>query len=81
MSTDTLRALLRRALVECCGLTHEQAAEFDTNSPRIGVMEELMKCGVPDELRQQLGNWMSERVALSYLQLNPLAKFDILGLI
>ena len=81
MSTDTLRSLLRRALVECCGLTHEQAAEFGTHSPRIGAMEELRKCGVPAELRQQLGDWMSERVALSYLQLNPLAQFDILGLI
>ena len=81
MSTDTLRTLLRRALVECCGLTLEQAAEFGTHSPRIGAMEELRKCGVPAELRQQLGDWMSERVALTYLQLNPLAQFDILGLI
>ena len=81
MSTDTLRSLLRRALVECCGLTHAQAAEFGTHSPRVGAMEELRKCGVPAELRQQLGDWMSERVALSYLQLNPLAQFDILGLI
>lgn len=81
MSTNTLRSLLRRALMECCGLTREQAAEFGTHSPRIGAIEELRKCGVPAELRQQLGDWMSERVALTYLQLNPLAQFDILGLI
>ena len=41
MSTDTLHSLLRRALVECCGLTHEQSAEFVTHNLRIGVMEEL----------------------------------------
>ena len=78
MSPDTLRTLLRRALMECCGLSWEQAKEFGTHSPRIGAMEELRKCGVPAELRQQLGDWMSQQVALSYLQLNPTAQFDVL---
>ena len=81
MSTKTLRTLLRRALVECCGLTQPQADKYGTHSPRIGTIEELRKCGVPSELRQQLGHWMSQKVALSYMQLNPTAQFDILGLI
>ena len=78
MSTSSLRFLLRKALVECCGLTVAQAAQFGTHSPRIGGIEELRKCGVPAELRQQMGAWMSRDVALTYLQLNPKAQFDIL---
>ena len=78
MSTSSFRTLLRLALVECCALSHAQAKLFGTHSPRLGAMEELRKCGVPAELRQQLGAWMSQAVALSYLQLNPAAQFDVL---
>ena len=78
MSTSSFRYLLRFALVKCCGLSWAQAKLFGTHSPRIGAMEELRKCGVPSELRQQLGAWMSQAVALSYLQLNPSAQFDVL---
>ena len=79
MSTSSFRTLLRLSLVECCGLSWAQAKMFGTHSPRIGAMEELRKCGVPAELRQQLGAWMSQTVALSYLQLNPAAQFDVLN--
>ena len=79
MSTSSFRELLRSALVECCALSRAQAKLFGTHSPRIGAMEELRKCGVPSELRQQLGAWMSQTVALSYLQLNPAAQFDVLS--
>ena len=78
MSTSSFRTLLRLALVECCGLSADQAKLFGTHGPRLGSMEELRKCGVPAELRQQLGAWMSQSVALSYLQLNPSAQFDVL---
>lgn len=78
MSTATFRALTRTALVECCNLTRQQAAKFGTHSFRIGSIEELRKCGVPSELRQQLGGWMSHEVALSYMQLEHGAQFDIL---
>ena len=81
MSAKTLRSLIRRALVECCGLTPTQSDRYGTHSPRNGTVEELRKCGVPSELRQQLGHWMSKQVALSYMQLNPAAQFDILSLI
>ena len=79
MSTSSFRTLLRLSLVQCCGLSWPQARMFGTHSPRIGAMEELRKCGVPAELRQQLGAWMSQAVALSYLQLNPAAQFDVLN--
>ena len=81
MSTRSLRFLIRQALVDCCGLSAQQAAAFGTHSPRIGTVEELRKCGVPSELRQQLGAWMSRTVALSYMQLNPSAQFDILNVL
>ena len=78
MSTSSFRYLLRFALVQCCGLSWANAKMFGTHSPRSGSLEELRKCGVPAELRQQLGAWMSQAVALSYLQLNPGAQFDVL---
>ena len=78
MFTASFRTLLRQALVECCNLTEAQAAQFGTHSPRIGSVEELRKCGVSAELRRQLGGWMSQAVALSYMQLDPKAQFDVL---
>ena len=78
MSTSSFRSMVRLALVDCCGLTWEQAMMFGTHSPRIGTTEELRRCGVSAEMRQQLGGWMTQSVALSYLQLNPSAQFDLL---
>ena len=79
MSPNSFRTILRNALVECCDLSSARAALFGTHSPRIGAVEELRRCGVPQELRQQLGGWMSRSVALSYLQLDAGAQFDILN--
>ena len=78
MSVQSFRALIRLALVECCGLTPQQAREFGTHSLRIGAMELLRSKGVPAELRQQLGGWMSAVSALGYLQLPVSAQFNIL---
>ena len=78
MSTTTYRSLFRQALRECCGLTSQQASEAGTHSNRIGAIELLRKRGVPKELRQQMGDWMSKAVALRYLQLHPEAQFNIL---
>ena len=78
MSTESFRALLRQGLIECCGLTKEQAAEYGTHSLKIGAIELLRSRGVNQELRQQLGGWMSSAVALRYLQLTPSIQFDIL---
>ena len=79
MSTKSFLTLLRTALMECCGLSETQAAMFGNHGARIGALDELRKCGVPEELRQQIGDWMSHEVALSYLQLNPCAQFDVLS--
>ena len=79
MSVQSFRKLIRLALVECCGLTPQQAAEFGTHSLRIGAMEIFRSKGVPAELRQQLGGWLSAVSALGYLQLPVSAQFNILG--
>ena len=79
ISVQSFRALIRLALVECCNLTTEQAAEFGTHSLRIGAMELLRSKGVPAEIRQQLGGWMSAVAALGYLQLPVTAQFNMLG--
>lgn len=47
MSVQSFRSLIRLALVECCHLSAEQAAEFGTHSLRIGAMELLRSKGVP----------------------------------
>ena len=74
-----MRKLIRLALVECCGLSTQQASHFGTHSLRIGAMEILRSKGVPAELRQQLGGWISAVSALGYLQLPVTAQFNILG--
>ena len=78
MSTDTFRSLLRMALRECCGLSQELAAQYGTHSLKIGAIELLRSRGVGQELRQQLGGWMSSASALRYLQLTPGIQFDVL---
>lgn len=78
MSVKSFRQLTRRALQEACGLSKEQAAMFGTHSARIGAIEALRAKGVPAELRQQLGGWLSSAAALGYLQLTPAAQFNLL---
>ena len=78
ISVNTFRSQTRRALRECCGLSQADAKEFGTHSYRIGAIELLRVRGVPCELRQQLGGWMSRTAALGYLQLNPGAQFGLL---
>ena len=78
MSTAAFRAMIRMALHQCCGLSESQAAQYGTHSLKIGAVELLRSRGVGQELRQQLGGWMSSAVALKYLQLTPSIQFDIL---
>ena len=78
MSVDSLRVLVRQALTECCRLSPQQAAHFGTHSLRIGAIELLRAKGVPAEIRQQLGGWMSAASALGYLQLPVEAQFNML---
>ena len=78
MTVNDLRALIRRALCECCDLSPQQAARFGTHSLKIGAVEVLRARGASAELRQQLGGWMSASVALRYLQLSPGSQFDVL---
>ena len=78
MSVQSFRKLLRTALVQCCNITPAQASNFGTHSFRIAAIELLRKNGVSAELRQQMGDWMSSKVALRYLQLDAAAQFEIL---
>ena len=78
MRVQSFRGLLRQCIEQCCGLKAAVAAEYGTHSPRLGAVELLRKHGVSAEMRQQMGQWMSRRVALRYLQLNPGEQFDVL---
>ena len=53
MSVDSLRLLVRQALIQCCRLSTQQTANFGTHSLRIEAMEILRSKGVPAEIRQQ----------------------------
>ena len=75
---DSFRKLLRQAVVECCELPIQIAAEYGTHCPRLGAIELLHKHGVPAELHQQMGQWMSQSVSLRYLQLPSGEQFDVL---
>ena len=78
MSTSSFRNLFRSALQECCAFSKPQAGEFGTHSFRLAAMEMMRKRGMSAELRQQMGDWMSEQVALRYLQLDTRAQFNII---
>ena len=78
MDVGSFRTLLRQAITECCGVPVHLAAEYGTHSPRLGAVELLRKHNVPAELRQQMGQWMSQSVALRYLQLPAGEQFDVL---
>jgi hypothetical protein len=78
MSPNSFRTLIRLAMTECCNFSAAQAKEFGTHSCRLAAMELMRKNGVPAELRQQMGDWMSEQVALRYLQLDTNAQFNII---
>ena len=78
MDVDSLREWIRKACMECCGIDLRLAKEFGTHSIKIGSVEYLRSKGVPEELRRQLGGWMSKKVALHYLQLSPASKLNIL---
>ena len=78
MDVDNFRDWVRKACMECCGIDLALAKEFGTHSIKIGSIEYLRSKGVPEELRRQLGGWMSKQVALDYLQLSPACKLNIL---
>ena len=78
MSVQSFRSLLRQAVYECCNVTKPLAMEFGTHSNRVAAVELLRQNGVPAELRQQLGDWMTQGTALHYMQLTPASQFDIL---
>ena len=78
MSVNSLRYLVRQAIRECCEIPGHLVKEFGTHSIKIGALEYLRSRGVPEELRRQLGGWMSKRVALHYLQLSPASQLGLL---
>ena len=78
MNVDDFREWIRKAYMECCGIDLSIAKEIGTHSIKIGSIEFLRAKGVPEELRRQLGGWMSKEVALHYLQLSSASKLDVL---
>ena len=68
ISTSSFLSLLRRALQQICGLTHEQAAKFTLHSLRVGGMNYLHRMGVPIPMCAKLMAHKSPATSRLYLR-------------
>jgi hypothetical protein len=60
---------LRHALESCCGMSKQQAKAYGTQSLRSGGDTHLWRCGIPAEIRRELGRWATPSVEYGYLRL------------
>ena len=79
MSSASLLRLIRRALVEVCGLSPEQAKRFSVHSLRVGGINYYRSLGVSTELRAQLADHLSLQSNLRYLRMAPTDQLKILS--
>ena len=78
MSVASLRALLRMALSEVCGLSAKQAAMFTTHSLRVGGINFFRRLGAPIDLRAQMADHANIESSRRYLRMPPTEQFAIL---
>ena len=78
MSSASLLRLMRKALVEVCGLSPSQASRFTVHSLRVGGINYYRSLGVSTELRAQLADHLSLQSNLRYLRMNPTDQIKIL---
>ena len=77
VSTTSVRNALRKALVEVCGLTRDQAKLFSGHSMRVGGSNFMRKLGVADEVHRLMGGWASLASSRGYFQLPVTEQFEI----
>ena len=77
VSTTSVRNALRKALVEVCGLTPDQAKLFSGHSMRVGGSNFMRKLGVADEVHRLMGGWASLASSRGYFQLPVTEQFEI----
>lgn len=79
MSTESFVKLVRIALMECCGLSSDQASKFRNHSLRVGGLNYCRSVlGLGPEERQLLGGWASRSSSLQYIRRSPAEMLKIL---
>ena len=77
VSTTSVRNALRKALVDVCGLSVDQAKLFSGHSMRVGGSNFMRKLGVADEVHRLMGGWASLTSSRGYFQLPATEQFEI----
>ena len=71
LSSDSFLLLLRRALMEVCGLSAQQALRFTLHSLRVGGINYYKRLGVSIGMRAQIASHKSLQTSRRYLRLLP----------
>lgn len=72
VSNSSVIDVLRKVLVEICGLTKEQSMLFSGHSMSVGV-QTMWKLGIEDEVHGIVGDWtfwIPQRIIIRYRQTN-----------
>ena len=77
MSNSSFISALRKALVEVCGLSVEQAKLFAGHSLRVGGSNYMRKLGVEDEVHRLVGDWASLVSSTGYYSLSSCEQFAV----
>ena len=74
LSQASLVTLLRKALVQVCGLSERQASRFTVHSLRVGGINYYKRIGVSIGMRAKIASHKSLVTSRKYLRLLPVEK-------
>ena len=77
ISCSSFNDALRKALVDVCGLTKEQADLFSGHSGRVGGSNYMRMLGVDDDVHRQVGDWASLTSSRGYYALSANEQFAV----
>lgn len=75
VSGSSFNDALRKALVDVCGLTPDQADLFSGHSGRVGGSNYMRKLGIEDDVHRQVGDWASLTSSRGYYALSANEQF------
>ena len=78
MSTTSFTRLIRKALVEVCGLAKSEALKFTVHGLRVGGINFYRRRGVSVSLRAQMADHQSLESSRRYLRLLPAEQLSVL---
>ena len=77
VSNSSISDALRKALVDVCGLSEEQAKLFSGHSLRVGGSNYMRRLGVADEVHRLVGDWASLVSSTNYYALSSAEQFAV----